>query len=624
MAFYFFSDINGLNIQADNAFGPAADLTIDNVVYEQFLVTSKHTASTDINAIAVCRGQIFVQEQIGNNQLLNIVLKPLDTPPFNFPKIKYFIYKGLKKSSLVSVNNTDVAAKGENDLIDSIWRSFDKTNQTGAPSKTILGLQTTINALPNSAPLEEVYYSIFPGVQFWNVPAGGTIGTFDKDSIGFEIILDTLFYKPTLELARTAVTYIKAKLLISALQSDFFEHWHDKETILNFIDPCAFFGSFYSSKLTVVIEGQLNKWKSNHLYTNLISKFFNKNKCYIDIRNEFNFSLNYFKNYGISEIDNDTFIKIKTGINVFFSDLNYYDSHWPILIIDDAGFVNNNENYQIITLQLPTGNGDNPLPLIYFSKAYSSNEFEKEYSKKDKFKALNVANNYCDEFSFGLPYIDGNFMSSFVQLKYCKRSSDQILPNPANTQIRRNDVFDCLFTPKMHFDFETSPLVLKIHSEELYVDLRSTKGYDAVFVPGIAFDASQITLFANLLEYNENINKTILLPFELTGEFKTSTEKNLFLDRLATEYQDKVLSDVGDNIVLSLHLQQWNSIVSVTEFEGKYPVFIGLDNIRFEEIEGQTYKVSDIVLKGYRISGGAIGVSNYSTAINLYSLVYDL
>lgn len=59
-------------------------------------------------------------------------------------------------------------------------------------------------------------------MQFWDVRAGNTIGKFDKDTIGFEIVFDTLFYNPSLELARNAETYVRAKVLAgSPLHKDF-------------------------------------------------------------------------------------------------------------------------------------------------------------------------------------------------------------------------------------------------------------------------------------------------------------------------------------------------------------------------------------------------------------------
>lgn len=463
MAFYFFTDIDSLNVQGNIAFGPASNTTINSVDYEQFLVTSKHTAVSDTDAIAVCKGQIFVQEQSTNASLLNIVFNPMDTQPFDFPKIKYFIYKGIRKDSLIAQNNTDIAAKGTSDLVDSIWTSFEQFNNTGIPPKTIVGLQPTINTLADNTPLEDVFSTMYTDVQFWTVKEGSTLGKFDQSLMGFEVVLDTLFYKPALELARNTETYIRAKILTaSPLQKDFFEHWHDKEAILNFIDPCAFFGGFYNTKLSVISGGQISKWFGEDLYNNLIVKFYNKNKCYIDIRNEFNFSLNYFKNYGLSPTNNITNIKIRKGETAAVVTEDYYNNDWPIYIIDAGGFSITSANNQLVSLQLPAGNGDNPAPLIYFGKAFTPYGFPAEFERKEKFRAVAVTGNYCEEIIIAVPWANGNLLCAYIQLKYCKQVSNEVLPIPLSTQIRKMELFDCLFSPAMNFDITNSSFKFRL------------------------------------------------------------------------------------------------------------------------------------------------------------------
>ncbi len=621
MAYHFFADIQNLNIQTVNAFGPSANSTINTIENENFLVTSKHTATADTNAIAVCNGQILVQQQTENSELLNIVFKPLPTQPFNFPKIKYFIYKGIKKDSLIAATTTVLAAKGNNDLVDAIWAAFETTNTTGSPSQAILGLDTAINNLPESQTIEDVFSTIYPEVQFWHINAGNTIGKFDKDAIGFEIVLDTLFYQPTLALARNSATFIRAKTLSTTpLQKDFFEHWNDKESILNFIDPCAFFGSFYADKLSVISASQKSKWKGEDLYNNLLSKFSNKNKCYIDIRNEFNFSLNYFKNYGLSPTNNFTEIKIKKGDTAFAS-IDYYANSWPILILDNTDFATSTANHQSFSLQLPSGNGDNPEPIIYFSKAYNNSDtFPDEYDKQEKFKPLAVANNFSDEFNIGLPWINGNLISSYVQIKYCKRKSEEVLPLPLNTQMRKGDNFDCLFSPKINFNYNNSLTPTKFCNESFYIDLRTIHGYDAVFVPSISFDLDKVILFANLDAYNENTTKKYLLPFELNSEFKNVNTDFKFIDNLILKYQNQPLSEIGDNVLITFTHPQWSTIIGYNEFEGNYPVFISIVENRLENINNQSYTVFDIILKGYKINGNKIEVTSHNLNFNIYSL----
>ena len=92
MAYYFFTELDKLNDQNTNGNGEAYGPTSVANGKDRFRVTSTHKVSTDAKVIAVCKGTILVQEQNGNSDLLNIILKPFEQPPFEFPKIKYFIY----------------------------------------------------------------------------------------------------------------------------------------------------------------------------------------------------------------------------------------------------------------------------------------------------------------------------------------------------------------------------------------------------------------------------------------------------------------------------------------------------------------------------------------------------
>jgi hypothetical protein len=94
--FYFFTDIDSLDNQIPtDAFGPVIGSSDT-----EFQVTSIHrAAAADCNAYAVCEGMILAQDA-GNN-LVNLILKPSEQPPFAFPKIKFFIYRGIKKDTLL-------------------------------------------------------------------------------------------------------------------------------------------------------------------------------------------------------------------------------------------------------------------------------------------------------------------------------------------------------------------------------------------------------------------------------------------------------------------------------------------------------------------------------------------
>ncbi len=77
----------------------------------------------------------------------------------------------------------------------------------------------------------------------------------------------------------------------------------------------------------------------------------------LDIRNEHNYSLNYFKNYEITTGTGQTAVtttKIKLGTTA----IDYYRNKWPILVLQATDFPSNTGSRRnVLRLQLPV-NGD--------------------------------------------------------------------------------------------------------------------------------------------------------------------------------------------------------------------------------------------------------------------------
>lgn len=653
MSFYFFSDIGHLKPQINNSFGPSDNISEQGIDYEQYLTTSMHTATEAIDAIAVCKGQIFIQEQSENGNLLNIIFKPTDIPPFNFPNVQYFIYKGIRKDSLIAANNIDLVPKNTNELIDSIWKAFESSNSDGSPSKSILGLDSSVTLLSDMTSIENVFLTSFDKVQIWNVLPGMVLGKFDQDNIGFEIIINSQDYVPILKLTRNSKTVLKCKALSTGfLQKDFFQHWHVKEDVINFIDPCAYFASFYNDSLKVFHLGQEIVLKKDSLYTELLDKFLNKNIAYIDIRNEFNSSLNFFKNYGVSDVDNGTNLKIKKGDESAFVAVDYYKNRWPILTFDSSGFDSTSAEYQTVTLQLPDGRGDNPTPLIFFSKAYMPDDnFPKEFEKWDMFKSLSVKSNFTDGFKIGLPWKSDELLSSYTQLKYLKQFGEESLPPILPTQIRKVDYMDALFSIAMNFDYLNSSYKTKVFDEHIYADVRMKKNYDAVFSLSISFDSANVTLTANPVIINNcdsqrkilsivNEHKSIGVSANYLEDISVNKEGANILNMILTlngddfnvlqvkpAYNDLAeklnIPDFRKTLGFTLTKEEWENVVQVSSnsgFEQNYPIYIMVTNKQnLEDDRDIDYTSMDLSLAGFIIDGNNIKVQQVLTNINLFT-----
>ncbi|MDP3929658.1 MAG: hypothetical protein Q8R57_11600 [Bacteroidota bacterium] len=637
MAYYFFTEIDKLNDQNAAGNGEAYGPTAATGGKDRFRITSTHKVSANAKVIAVCKGTILVQEQYGNSDFLNIILKPFEQPPFEFPKIKYFIYRGVKKSSLVA--GTNIVAKATNPLTDSLWTDYNAfnnlTNQAPPIELLGLGMNSAIEPYRNNDAIEMVFAITFEDHQLPVVQAGWHIANFDNTiNIGFEIMFESLGFEPTLEIARKPDHIIEVTTLPSTpTQAVFFEHWHDKEDILNYLDPSAFWGSFYSKNLIVFNNGDKNKKKADELYTDVLSLYLNTNKCYIDIRNEFNFSLNYFKNYGTNATNNTTEIKLGKGSGMI-TDINYYSNGWPILILDNTGFSSTTNKYQELRLQLPCGNGDNPAPLIYISKAYKSGiKFPETFKLNQKFLTLTVYDNYTQVFNIAAPWVNGNLFSSFIRIKHCKRNTSEPLPTLIPTQIRRKDALDVIFTTRMNFDNIVLNFKAKVFDEFIYTDLREDFVFEGVFNLIMAIDSNNVTLLANPIEINSvgAYNRT---TFSIAGSPKIGNDEINYLDEIMGDENGNILKKKALNITngdinileinrpykvlkrynepdmkkifgLTLTKTQWVTLLSIANdtvnFDKKYPIYISLINKQIlEDIDLIKYITSEIALLGYK------------------------
>lgn len=181
--------------------------------------------------------------------------------------------------------------------------------------------------------------------------------------------------------------------------NDISAHKAQKEQILNYMDPAAYFGNMYDDRLFVRntnseasrdgIEYSFEKVKKENLYTQIIDNFLNKNVVYIDIRNEFNTSYNYFGNYGEIKLD-----VIRDKEQQLTTEVCYEGSNWPIIAtiftpsFDDG------------VVKMAFKKGDNETPLAYVAIGERGRTLaEKIAQGKTNFVDLTAENgDYTDNF----------------------------------------------------------------------------------------------------------------------------------------------------------------------------------------------------------------------------------
>ena len=653
--FYFYTEPELLSSQ-NSVFG--SDSLSPNDIYS---LNNLFSASSNPKAFAITSGTILLQEVAGNSNLVNIILKPSVQPDLDLPKIAFIIYKGILKSELISGNDVAVATK--NDLTASIWASQTLINTAAAtpnliPSSNCFGIGFTASAsspftTANTDNLDKAFFTDDTSYQLPKVNAGWTIGKFDSTKFGILIAFEQYHNTHTFALARELDSKISISPLSSPTQAEKFEYYHKKETVLSYMDDAAFFGSFYTSQLQVFIDDEFSPLEGNDIYDDVLDKYTNKNKVYLDIRNEHGYSIDYYENYRTGSAREIKALFAETGS---LTTLNYYTNDWPILTI--SAFASGNtttKNY--IRFQIPEK--DNPKPLVFYSRAFKKGSKFQRLKNAKKFFEPAISGGYCEEISLITPNNNGGSgttpIASYYQIKYLRQ-----LPTPTSNlgqlTIPMEHYLDQLFAPfDMVIPFSISSQVrTKIYYEDKYIDRQEDYDTDYTANVGIAEDANNITLFAYPSFYRNKTRETEYDKLSLSSlEDSTETE---FLKILASQYKNINVSignttigaanypyykfesneineesedestDVFNQVyfenvaLISLSKTEWASIQTLksTNFTLNYRVYLGVSIVAqgFDDFNNP-YTQFELVLRGLEEVSGNLQKKETATGINI-------
>ena len=338
--FHFFTDPTKLADQLpEEAFGPAG--AVDGK--DRFRVTDVHKGlGVTAPAYAVCHGHIRVQAVYKGDDIdsLTLILRPLKQPPFEFPYVEYYIYRGLRPSSLLkSTKPLDLADKGpdlDRDLIGFIHdkvlteRPKGKKPIEKPPAKDggNLGLDRVPgvpadNRWADDQPLDHLF-RYGRGIEVPMVGAGWTLGEFGE-TFGFDVVVQHYGAQPTIGWARSAEAWIEGYPpgVASRMQ---------REAIGCFVDPCAFWGMFFPAGLSLgparakPKEVVTKKEGDLHLALFVPKIFANRDRIYLDVRNEVGLSYDF---YGTRQDG------LQTGLDQApLAETTYAQSGWPIHFVD--------------------------------------------------------------------------------------------------------------------------------------------------------------------------------------------------------------------------------------------------------------------------------------------------
>lgn len=614
MPFHFFTDSDLLNAQvANEEFGPLAPSN----GFDRFHVTSIHSSSPNSSTpnakvYAVCDGEVVITDDVNNAGLVNIILKPSETPGVNLPRVKYFIYRGVLKSTLIDTNNGTIVpntSSDSNDLTRAIWESQTALNNSAgttnpAPSTAIDAFVDNTLPDPNDTPLNRSFYKNNPALsQTQPVNGGWTMGKFDAQ-FGFEIIADVSGFEPTLGLAKLVDNVVSVSTLAQQpAQSAFFTHWNAKESVLNYLDVCAFYGSFHETNILVRNSQNTNvaqKDGQEFFEDVLFPLFTNRNKVYIDIRNELNYSFDYYRSYA-------DIIKIAfttTNNPDPFIPFDYYRLNWPIFVLDQTEFPPGSSGTNLLRMSFPKG--DNPNPVAFVSQGKLKTKLIKRdfLGRKDyDFLEFPLNGNYTKDITLTSPNSTNSSspgpISTYIRIKYISTSPQcPPAPTPApDTKIRGLFDLDNIFTPAtmtLPWDGAVPSIQSNVFYDEIFVEAARTSGLCFMASRGYAkeiIDAQNINhyFFAFAEEKIIDQKKSKSFPISLVGEYDDVANVT-FLEKIATKFDwQKKSVVIINNPVPGQTVESFVDIPSntVSGFKKHNPnefVFVKLDDSQYNAI----------------------------------------
>lgn len=524
---YFFTKESSIETDqlAELAFGQQPD--VGNV--EKYNLDNNFSVSEDAPAYAITKSLVLAIPSNTNSSLLNIALLPMNTYVSGFP-VKVFIYRGIKKSSLVdnvgNILESDGSWASSNILkvIKEVQDKLNSKNGTNLIAKSdCLGLN--FSELPDTTFIEKIFFDDTDTFHPLIVEGGCQIGKFAGGSTlaGVEVILDMIGYEPTFKLLKAPNHTLEIdKLVIDSNVTEAdklklkFNNRFQKEEILSYLDITAFYGAAKNQGLR--IKGADNG-------DNFLQKFHNKNTVYIDIRDDWGFSYNHF--FKFKDELNVGFYSADSAIkDPVYSGLNYYTS-WPILKITDQVY-NNSKKWFYIKIPIGIGSPENANFLSSYVGKIST---VVDTTQKKHFIIAdgNGSNSIMLEESEAVKlknwkYDDNKLGSNYFLLKKSTKGN-------GNEQRNISSIWNNFFSLKMNNIFGFDDLVDGDFRVYTYSSINSPVIVDSkrgeAYLPtsGIAIDKNHVTYFAykDEIVYRSSDEKGDY-PISLIGKGKFNLE----------------------------------------------------------------------------------------------------
>lgn len=510
------------NQTAVQAFGPLPD----SGNLENYNLENRFVVSANAPAYAITKGLLIAIANSENVNLLNLILLPINGITAGFP-IKFFIYRGVQKTSLINSNGTipvaDSSWKADN-ILTIIKNLQDKKNiEDGTPgviaTSDSLGYQ--FSDLPDTTYLEKLFYNNGEGFQPLIVNAGCEIGKFNGGAnlAGITVIMELIGQEPRLEAANKGthtfsieqVDLSNPSLTPKEQMELSFKNRFEKEVVLSYVDLAAFYGACKNQKIRV----------SGLSASTPLQRFYNMDVVYIDIRDDYGFSFNHFFRFQ-DEVEYTVLPSGTSGVPTNFSIVDYYDG-WPILRIKGLQF-NTDKDYLWLKLPLYKLQLDTPFYLCSFTGYFYSvkekstqyykviaNDKESNIIEFDTIKPIRFWNWRHNNDLLGSNYI-------FLKTSYPTQSSTQDASVIWRDLFRTN--MESIFSDSV---LEQGEFALKNYAAINVPIIRdSLIGQVYTSVMGIAYDKEHVTLYTykeNIIFSENNLKQFFSYPLLNTGKY---------------------------------------------------------------------------------------------------------
>jgi dienelactone hydrolase len=651
---HFFIEQTKIDLQP-SAYGPvpAAENT-------QYRITSTFNLNANAKAFACQGGSILVLPST-DPLLVNVILKPDSGLQVPCPAVKYYIYRGLLKDSFITGANITPKAATNTDFVAGIWRQVEKYRAVKPLPDPLPSVMGYLPALSDTIHVEALFnndpsLSLADRIALNRVVEGNWIGNFGTTA-GFEIITENDLKSITLGYCKKTDHVLNIAGISASTDAQKLTLRMEKEKILHYIDPAAFWGMHYKVGMYVYAPGLPDNKKKislDQVYFEVMKKYLTKNRVYLDIRSEKGYSYNFYTNYGDTSTHKN--LRFKIPDDAAFRELEY-GARWPIFMYHFGRFENANISKFIIQLRVD----DNEKPLLFFEDPKLINGGPIESFIKPE-KLLNgSAKDWTNEISLLFKNVQDSDIANQPTIPVEPDSPGQptagfrvYIGNHLRIQYFRfsgiNSAHPMVFKSMVPADRAFGGVdLLPVNTGNSFLYANSNKrsnaardDYSYVAETGIFYNSQLAVLYAkSLIKYTVSdsvlpwvrmgVPEKLLIDnpifptdiyFEKWKLINAAATQEIDAVRIAGFDERKLGYFTEDNFFLGLTLTELDTLRATVGFHPDHTRYLVFKSapVPFDDREGLSYKAYSLEVTGYDANGSAITTNAPASPVVVYTL----